>query len=79
MSNFKVGDRVARPRDVFDPNSELMHGTIARIDYDVPPTSPLVTGGNYPELIAVEWDAPNDQGYRRGGYLPHGLDREEKA
>lgn len=63
---FNVGDRVVRHRDVYDPRSRLMHGTV---------TARRVMGEHYPEVYDVEWDEAYKQS--GAGYLPHGLDPEE--
>jgi hypothetical protein len=68
---FKVGDRVTRPCDVYDPLSKLMHGTVVRA-YSRMGTK----HGDYNELYDVYWDELWDKLDATGqGYLPHGLDK----
>lgn len=64
---FKVGDRVQRPADVYDPASPLLHGRVSER------YTQRNRVGWYPELYAVAWD----DGSTARGFLPHGLDPEE--
>ena len=67
-TKFKVGDRVVRPKLVYDPKSPLLHGAIAEI------YSTTSKFGSYPELYAVRWDGRKTI---ERGFLPHGLSLEE--
>lgn len=69
MPKFNVGDRVTRLKDVFDQKSELLFGTVTkRYEKDS-------QFGHYNELYEVLWD----NGERKQGYLPHGLDLFKKV
>lgn len=67
MTKFKVGDRVVRRADVYDPMSPLRHGAVIRV-YSRYGTQ----HGDYPELYNVQWD----DGEEERAFLPHGLDLE---
>lgn len=67
MNKFNVGDRVTRRENVYDSSSNLMRGSVVRV-YAIQNTK----FGPYPELYEVRWD----NGSVKGGYLPHGLDKE---
>ncbi len=70
MTAFKIGDRVTRPTNVFQPNSPIKHGTI---------THKYSSWGGIngciwfdPELYSVQWD----DGSVGKAYFRHGLDAE---
>lgn len=67
MNKFKLGDRVTRLTNVYDPKSKLMHGEIIEVYSDYKSKF-----GPYPELYVVRWDDKTEN----RGYLPHGLDSE---
>ena len=62
---FKVGDRVTRRTDVFNPRSKLKRGMISKSYQDM-----STNRGIYTELYEVTWD----DGEVQKGFLPHGLD-----
>jgi|SRR5882724_1415286 len=85
-TKFKVGDRVTRPENVYDRNSPIMHGTIARVYNKTTSHYPIndFVLGPYPELYDVRWDeqfrkfsADGKYEFNASSFLPHGLDREE--
>lgn len=73
---FEVGDRVVRPRDVFDAGSSLMHGVVvARYSRPARRYGDSTVLGPYPELFAVEWD----DGRIQQDFFSHGLRKERNA
>jgi hypothetical protein len=66
---FEVGDRVTRPKDVYN-RSPLMHGTVTR-RYGQDGGLDGVKWHD-PELYEVRWD----DGYVQKGFFRHGLDLE---
>lgn len=66
---FKIGDRVTRPRNVYNLTGRLLHGTVSRV-YSRKNTK----FGDYPELYDVIWDEA-DTKESGNGYLPHGLNK----
>lgn len=71
---FKAGDRVVRLRNVYDENSELMHGTVL-CRYALLADTGILNLGDYHELYCVRWDDEKVD----NGYLPHGLDWENSV
>lgn len=83
---FKIGDRVTRPIDVYNPKSPIRHGTIIekysqpwenRISGFVDDTGVyhepvIISKGIDPELYKVQWD----DGKVQRGFFRHGLDKE---
>lgn len=73
MLKFSFGDRVTRPKDVYELSSPLMHGTIVCV-YGRKDCYPHINYSSvYPELYDVRWD--NKEKINRA-FLPHGLDKE---
>ncbi len=75
MDSFthKIGNRVKREVDIFDPHSKLKYGTVTAIyckDQEWP-WSRLkgMNLGRYDELYRVLWD----NGIEKAGYLSHGI------
>lgn len=67
VGGFKVGQRVERPRNVYEPDSPLRAGTVTRRYTDLP---------HYDELYEVVWDTENGEPIEPlfcVGYLRHGL------
>lgn len=70
MNNrFQEGDFVKRLTNVFNSNSRMRYGIIIRCY-----TTQSKFFGYYPELYEVWW---HDNGRTDGGYLPHGLIKDE--
>jgi hypothetical protein len=74
-NKFRVGDRISRPLNIYQENSDLRFGTIcARLaipkgDGKLYPMSSRY--GPYPETYSVVWDdRPNEI---HNGFLSHGL------
>ena len=68
---FKIGDRVIREIDIYNPDLGIKKGTVTN-RYSKPlkrfPSGTVL--GPYDELYEVHWD----NGKLEEGFLPHGLD-----
>ncbi len=75
VTKFKIGDRVCRRADIYNPKSPYNFGTVYAV-YSKPRENvgDLILGP-YPELYKVRWD----NGVEEQGFLPHGLEPADKT